>query len=349
MSAVAEPGASRPRLDYLDGWRGLSILLVLIGHFYPVEGLNFGRLGVELFFVLSGRLMAEILFVEKFPLPEFFRRRISRIVPGLFVFAILMSLASFALVALTGKQGPLRMAWTDLLAVATFSANYIFAFTGSESVLAHIWSVCIEEHAYILLAGAALLAGRDAGRAMRLLTLICLICACWGLLLTLDGGSYREVYWRTDVRVASIFVSAALFLLLHRNSGLARQVGGYWPILFLLGGVALNVDATSEVVKHVIGTLCLALAVNGLGHAARPLQQLMSIKPLTRLGIWSYSLYLWQQPFFYSVDYHLVPKPLLVAGAFAAGLASFYGIEQPARRWLNRHWRGKTGLRPVSA
>ena len=55
-------------------------------HFAPLPGINFGRMGVELFFVLSGRLMAEILFVRRFPIPAFFRRRIARVWPALFLF-----------------------------------------------------------------------------------------------------------------------------------------------------------------------------------------------------------------------------------------------------------------------
>lgn len=53
------------RILYLDGVRGLAIVLLMVGHFLTTRGVNFGRLGVELFFVLSGRLMAEILFVDR--------------------------------------------------------------------------------------------------------------------------------------------------------------------------------------------------------------------------------------------------------------------------------------------
>ena len=43
------------RIDYLDGWRGLAILLVLISHFIPsITGADLGRFGVDIFFVLSG-------------------------------------------------------------------------------------------------------------------------------------------------------------------------------------------------------------------------------------------------------------------------------------------------------
>ena len=55
------------RIAYLDGWRGLAIGLVLIDHFSPVCGIALGRMGVDVFFVLSGMFMANILFVKRVP------------------------------------------------------------------------------------------------------------------------------------------------------------------------------------------------------------------------------------------------------------------------------------------
>ena len=56
----------RERITYLDGWRGLAIIMVLLGHFFSIRLFSLAPFGVEFFFVLSGRLMAEILFVENF-------------------------------------------------------------------------------------------------------------------------------------------------------------------------------------------------------------------------------------------------------------------------------------------
>lgn len=60
---AGEPPEDRWR--ELDGWRAAAIIGVLIGHFVQVPGFNAGRFGVELFFVLSGLLMAQLLFVKK--------------------------------------------------------------------------------------------------------------------------------------------------------------------------------------------------------------------------------------------------------------------------------------------
>jgi peptidoglycan/LPS O-acetylase OafA/YrhL len=69
---IEGPGARR--IAYLDGWRGAAIALVILGHFFfPNTGV--ASTGVEVFFVLSGRLMAEILFIESYPLKRFFLKR----------------------------------------------------------------------------------------------------------------------------------------------------------------------------------------------------------------------------------------------------------------------------------
>lgn len=83
------------RVDYLDGWRGLAIILVLISHFFPIKYFDLGRLGVDVFFVLSGMLMSNLLFIKKVPLKIFYKRRISRIFPVFFIFITVISMYSY--------------------------------------------------------------------------------------------------------------------------------------------------------------------------------------------------------------------------------------------------------------
>ncbi|WP_202321916.1 acyltransferase family protein [Mesorhizobium sp. 113-3-9] len=322
--------SARTRLAYLDGWRGLSIALVLIGHFFPIPGINLGVLGVEFFFVLSGRLMAEILFIERYPLKKFFKRRFSRIYPALLVFVIV------AMIALSGTF--IAFKWKAALTALTFTYNYAGILVTRAGALDHIWSLCVEEHAYVILALiSATVVSRN--RVLPLLVALALLAMANGAVsywvFKLD---YEATYWRTDVHIASILLSASICLL--KAEGRLPDVlkGPYVALAAAAGAVFLFVDAVPTPIHYLLATPLLALAVNALDFSSRIFSGLLSSWPMTTLGLWSYSLYLWQQPF-YKFVYEQGSNPwLMLAGAFACALCSYYLIERPAREWLNRNW-----------
>ncbi|PXA96481.1 acyltransferase [Caulobacter sp. D5] len=316
------------RLQHLDGWRGLAILSVLVGHFVTTKWLNLGRFGVELFFVLSGRLMAEILFVKQVPLASFFPRRISRVYPALLVFCTIMFLAA----PLLNGQGP------DLkqyLSAITFTANYAQGLVGRSPALDHIWSLCVEEHMYVLL-GLVALWSRSRDGEVPVATIcfgLALAAMVNGLLQTLAGGGYNEVYWRSDVRGASILLAAAFYLKLREEpTGLLASP---WAALVLGAlGLVFSFDKVPDPVKYSLGTACVALSLCLAHRLPAVLLNLLQHPILIRTGLYSYSLYLWQQPF-YKAGHNAVSKLALLPIAIVVALVSFYLIEQPARRFLN--------------
>ncbi|HVJ42192.1 MAG TPA: acyltransferase [Dongiaceae bacterium] len=317
------------RLLYLDGWRGISILTVYLGHFLPLRFIDNGRMGVELFFVLSGRLMAEILFVERYPLDLFYRRRIARVWPGMVAFVLVMWLVF-------REPGPLQVHWVDVVSALTLSLNYVCLYLHRMPVLEHVWSLCIEEWAYILLGLLALVSRRLRLAPLPIIAAAAAVCAINGIIQSAMGLDYYMVYWRTDTRIASILMATAVYLVVQRRG---QPVPGWLPILAGCLGVVLNLDVFPDAVHYSIGSLCLSLAVATIDQAPAWLRQLLSLGPIRQIGLWSFSLYLWQQPFYKLI--HAAPRPLLVAGAVGCGLVSFYGVEQPLRRWLNRRWRAR--------
>lgn len=311
------------RIVILDGWRGLAILSVLFGHFITGQGLNMGRVGVELFFVLSGRLMAQILFVDRMPLTTFFPRRLARIYPTLFVFVTAIFLAS--------QLFPwARVAWPEYFAAVLLYANYWSIYNGQVGVLGHIWSLCVEEHMYILLGGIALLERRLRLPTTSLLLGLAACAAFWGAHLTLNGNGYYQVYWRSDVRGASILAGAAAYLLLKDH-----KVPSWLPLGALLGGLAFSVGGVPDPVKYTLGTALFATAVTTLPQMALTPASILSSATFVQAGMWSYSLYLWQQPF-YMAGQKLHAPLLALPLAVAVGIASFLIIETPTRRWLVR-------------
>jgi peptidoglycan/LPS O-acetylase OafA/YrhL len=320
----APPSTHTGRIRYLDGWRGCSILLVLAGHSFRSEPIAY--LGVQMFFALSGRLMADILFVERFPLTTFYQRRISRIYPGLLAFVLL---AYFLVRGTAISFKPLAAALG-----LTFLLNYGIAFGHGVPAIENLWSLCIEEHSYLLLGALAfLLRSTTATRPAPILFAIALLSIVDGLYCAFFlHQTGPALYWRTDTQLAPIFLAAAAYLLLR-----ARQVSNWVAPICFCG--ATSAQFFAPLLGYSAGTMLLALAVASIDEAPRPLLKVLSWAPLVMFGMWSYSIYLWQQPFYrFSFLHESNRWPALLLG-IGAGLASFYFIEQPARRWLNNNWR----------
>lgn len=166
----------KKRVVVLDGWRGLAVGFVILGHFFPLPGLEIARLGVEFFFLLSGRLMAQILIFEHARLPNFYWRRFSRVMPGLVVFLIVVFIVS-----LSGLFSPSKL---EYISVLTMWSNYLFTFTGREPVFGHTWSLSIEEHSYILLGILAFLLHRSVRASLIASGGIVVICFANGVWMT---------------------------------------------------------------------------------------------------------------------------------------------------------------------
>ncbi|WP_179505612.1 MULTISPECIES: acyltransferase family protein [unclassified Sphingomonas] len=324
---AANANAGHARLLYLDGWRGLAILLVLIGHF--VAGVpQLGGFGVDLFLVLSGRLMAQILIDERFPLKAFFLRRFSRIYPTLLVFSSLIFavslLARWRHMHFNSLVSPL-----DYFAALTMWMNYKVAFFGEAGALNHIWSISVEEHAYISLAALAALLSRSRKVGLLVAVLAVLALINGFVLSAVPGATEHTVFWRSDVRVAPLFLSFALFLAPER---IHAMLGRVTPVL-LLGAVVVPFSGLSAAWQLVLDSVLLAGAVNGLAHAPMALRRVLENPAIRYVGVTSYSIYLWQQPFY--TLHERVTSLILLPATFAVALISFYVVEQPARRAIN--------------
>ncbi|SHH51423.1 acyltransferase [Massilia sp. CF038] len=320
---------------YLDGWRGLAIFFLLVGHFFPVPGINFGAVGVNLFFVLSGLLMARLLFVQQVPLAQFYQRRIARIFPAVLVFLLLMVL----ILLLLGQ--PLR--WDEVAVAALFVNNYTVGASGSNSLpFGHFWSLCVEEHSYILLSLLAVGARRYLARAGTLVGAAALASGLTSLAYTVI---YRDTeLWRmsmhSEVAAFGILSSAALMLWLHGRT--LPRLPGWSSVALVVLGIALHWWTVPPALRLIGGIAAFALAINLLAGASPAVHALLALRPLRTLGLWSFSLYVWQQPFYLLSKYHGMHPVLGVLLAGACGVASYYLVERPSRNWLNARFGART-------
>jgi peptidoglycan/LPS O-acetylase OafA/YrhL len=140
------------------------------------------------------------------------------------------------------------------------------------------------------------------------------------------------------VHIASILLSAVICLLKAENRAPALFRGPHVALVASTGAVLLFMDSVPTPIHYLVAVPLLALAVNSLDFSGRYLTGFLSIWPMTMLGLWSYSLYLWQQPF-YKFVYSQGSSPMpMLAAVFACALCSYYIVEKPARGWLNRNW-----------
>ncbi|MEP9386175.1 acyltransferase [Mesorhizobium sp. KR9-304] len=336
--SVELTGDAPERLGYLDGWRALAIVSLLWGHFFETAYINLGAFGVELFFVLSGRLMAEILFFCRIDIGTFVRRRISRIVPALFVFTTATVLFA-QLFPFFGKDYSGFADWPSFLAAWLFLYNYYDFFFGGAWWFNHLWSLSVEEHCYMLLAAVVILTTRNRRHATGVALALGFACMISGVLQAnlLDIGGH-DLYWRTDVRAASVLVPFGLYLALKELLALKAGRWLMWvsPVGFALG-FCFSLNSFPEWMHYSLGTLSLSIAVVTLDATAKPLLGLLGTRPLAWLGNVSFSLYLWQQPFY--VQRASIGVWLGLAACVILALVSYYTIERPGRTYLNTHWR----------
>jgi peptidoglycan/LPS O-acetylase OafA/YrhL len=325
---AAPPHRHDHRIDYLDGWRGLAILLVLQSHFLHWAGIDSGQLGVDAFFCLSGLLMSDILFVRRTPLVRFYKRRISRILPAFALFVVVV----FGVAAACGTKHE----WLEFLSTLFFLRTYFPAQPDIWSTglpIGHLWSLNVEEHSYIFLSMLTLLPflrRREAWVLGAASVISMALYYVYSVTPSMRNASYEI---RTEVAASFLLVSAGYFLVRHRVAPWVRP----WMPLAAIPVAALGyLPHAHWWVSAVVSPLALAFAVNHLGEAPAAMRRLLAAAPIRLMGVWSYSIYLWQHPFFTYKS--MLPTGVAFLGAIGVGLMSYYLLENPCRAWINARW-----------
>lgn len=200
MSHSLSVGNDSGRFDVLDGWRGLSILLVLSAHLLPVGPKKWelnsvcSLLGMAIFFTLSGFLITSFL-LKRNNVVDFLIRRTFRIVPLVWVF---IAVALFYIGASSDKFIP------HLLFYANLPPFYI------TKVTSHLWSVCVEMQFYF---GIALIFGLLGARGLMVLPIL----AVGFTILRVSWGVHDSIVsW---FRIDEILAGCTLSLAFHGKLG----------------------------------------------------------------------------------------------------------------------------------
>ncbi len=230
---------NRPHYPALDGLRGVAILLVVIYHnFGFISQSYFGWLGVDLFFVLSGFLITDILLrtvnEPKF-LSNFYMRRVLRIFP-LYYASLLLFL--FIVAPLTSDKIEWDYYQENQIYLWTYLQNwlYIFKEPGSAAILNHYWSLAVEEQFYIFWPLVILLLKKPkyllAFIGILLIAVIIFRFVLW--FYQVEDLAYYNLY--TFTRIDGICIGCMVALLMRMNMHFIRN----YTFLIVLVFAAVN-------------------------------------------------------------------------------------------------------------
>ena len=334
----------------IDGLRAVAVLPVILFH-AGVSAFKGGFVGVDVFFVISGYLITSLILEEmrvgKFTILGFYERRARRILPTLFlVMLICWPLALLLLYPLDMKTFSLSMS-----AVSVFASNVLFwktagYFAGASELkpLLHTWSLAVEEQYYLLFPPFLWLISKlDRRWLVVVVGALALASLLWAQSWCQIRTPFTFYMLPTRAWELAIGVLAAVYLSGSRQIALPRAVvepAGVIGLLLIFYAVfAFDKHTPFPSLYALVPTLGTALLIVFAGERTM-VGALLGTAPLVRVGLISYSAYLWHFPLFAFARYVEIAQPdselsfVLLVLAFvslALAYASWKYVEAPFR------------------
>jgi len=332
------------RVPSLDGLRGLAILLVLIGHSvaYQSESPNhawtrLGEWGVDLFFAISGFIITLLLLRElhrsgTIELSNFYRRRALRILPPYLAFLLFVFLSEWLVKP--------QLESYERVGLLTFTLNLVPCKT---LYTIHIWSLSLEEQFYLFWPALLWWLGPRRGlyAALAVMLMVPLV-----RYLYFHYVSPSMIYSSTPTRLDSIMSGCIVAILATGMAGpRLKPIGKFGNHCLLLVGACfllfrgLCEESSNSYLFYHSGSAIFMAAIVWIAITTEGgwVIWLFQQPWMVMLGVLSYSLYLWQQPFLlYQSEAWWTHFPCNFAMIFAIALVSYYCLERPLLRWRDR-------------
>jgi peptidoglycan/LPS O-acetylase OafA/YrhL len=361
---MLQSGLARKHLPTLDGLRAVAVLLVILLH----VGLpSPGGLGVLMFFVLSGFLITWLLLRENastgaISLSNFYFRRVLRIFPAFYAYALFAILLAVFLAR--------RIVWPQAVASLLYVNNYYQAIYGDPSTgLSHTWSLGVEEQFYLTWPALFIWLRRDMPKFRRVVA--ALIVGAWvyrailQFVFNVDQGWFYEAF---DTRFDHLLVGCLLALLLFKAS---KERWARWERYCSSGGLLLGAclllafsayleflynPGYRDSIAFIVDPLLVAAIIPMLiAQRQRMAVRWLEWAPVKYVGRVSYSAYLYQQWVAQPVMKLFRGLPLFLRVALTVGAViatascSYYLIERPFLKLKDWRYRNRAQASAAAA
>ena len=349
----------------IDGLRTIAVAAVVVYHLKITVGdvalLRGGFLGVDLFFVLSGFLIAGILFDEfrdtgRISIAQFYWRRAKRILPPLLL-VIAASLPAAWIILLPSEME--RFAWSVLAALGFVSNAFWYvelseygAQSGLLQPFLHTWSLAIEEQFYIVFPPLVILLLRRGTLAWALRVLLALTAVGLAAAMVLTHLSPEASFYSPTSRAWEMLAGVVLAALARlRPAGPAMgRLGRAVPSVALAVLAASFAAADLAYLDHpglaTVPTIAATCALLWFARPDEPVTRLLSTRPMVWIGKLSYSIYLWHFPIF--AFGRMLGDGVPGAGEMAVWVALTLALSWLGYRLVERPFRFAMAPRPFA-
>ena len=332
----------------IEGLRGVAVLLVILFH-AQISSFSGGFVGVDVFFTISGYLIAGLLVREwhqhqTISLSRFFARRILRLAPALMVTTVITA-AIFSFVLPPALAENLT---SELLSTQASVSNFWFFLHTNyfsdnfSSPALHTWSLAVEEQFYLVFPVSLLLLARYRATtwwrpAFTGAAALSLAGAAWAVTVAPQQAFFFPWFRAWEFLTGSLLALHPTSIKIVRYPQALTGTG----LLLILGSSLYYTEATPfpglSAIAPVLGTALVIFSAGATGLGNR----LICMSPLRWVGKVSYSAYLvhWPIVCLLGTSVSLHPRPVrfgAVALSLALGWACWKWVETPFRAQSNR-------------
>jgi len=282
----------------IDGLRFIAVFSVVVGHYFSNLAPQ-GFLGVDVFFVISGYVITQLLFtMEKDRassfLIEFYAKRIRRIIPALLVIVTVFLLAFSLLVTrldvVISNTGAYSLIGVSNLYLWHATTDY-FSLSASQNPFTHTWSLGVEEQFYALYPVFFFLVWKLA-KKRRFITLVTLVSTTSFLSLILNIGLSHSktifAFYSMPTRFWELGAGVIVSLLVAKNLEIGKRLGNFRLVVFLVLACTFFLNSGTVVFSQIIAVMATSyLLFPGSNDIA---SKFLSNGKLTWIGVRSYSI-----------------------------------------------------------